>query len=185
MCAGYDEYSLLDLYSGFFWLLVPYSENLLLDWIASNRKKSPIFQNIQLLDTDNNIFWFYKLLLDQAFLYVYHCVHQASCRFHFLWDSQHLRSSSSPISSDSDPRLAGVHAWSVVKLTLLARVQCVPTASALYPVCTQCDTQCESSCEGYIQLLFKGGVIPSVKVAVSRSNTQCDSSCKVGKYTVG
>ena len=32
---GYDEYSLLNLHSGF-WLLVPYSENLLLDRVASN-----------------------------------------------------------------------------------------------------------------------------------------------------
>ena len=55
--AGYDEYSLLDLYSGFFWLLVLYSENLLLDRVASSSKKAQIFQNIQFLDTDIS-FWF-------------------------------------------------------------------------------------------------------------------------------
>ena len=61
----YQQYSLLNLYSVFFLLLVPYSENLLLvpcsenlllDRVASNSKKAHIFQNIQLLDTDNNVF---------------------------------------------------------------------------------------------------------------------------------
>ena len=38
--AGNDEYSLLDLYSWFFWLLVPYSKNLLLNRVASNSNKT-------------------------------------------------------------------------------------------------------------------------------------------------
>ena len=48
--AGYDEYSLLDLYSGFFLLLVLYSENLLLGRVASSSKKAQIFQNILFSD---------------------------------------------------------------------------------------------------------------------------------------
>ena len=55
--AGYDEYSLLDLYSGFFLLLVPYSENLLLDRVASSSKKAQIFQNILFFDTDEVFFF--------------------------------------------------------------------------------------------------------------------------------
>ena len=50
------EYSLLDLYSGFFLLLVPYSENLLLGRVASSSKKAQMFQNIQFFDTDKKFF---------------------------------------------------------------------------------------------------------------------------------
>ena len=67
---GYDEYSILDLYSGFLLLLVPYSENLLLDRVASNSKKATIFQ---LLDTDNNVFFLIKHFCKSAI-----CVHLAS-----------------------------------------------------------------------------------------------------------
>ena len=35
-----DEYSLLDLYLGFFWLLILYSENLLLNRVVSNSNKT-------------------------------------------------------------------------------------------------------------------------------------------------
>ena len=51
--AGYDEYSLLNLYSGFFWLLVPYSENSLLDRVASNSNKS---SDGPLLDANNTFY---------------------------------------------------------------------------------------------------------------------------------
>ena len=54
--SGYDEYSLLDLYSGFFLLLVPYSENLLLGRVASSSKKAQMFQNILFFDTDKKFF---------------------------------------------------------------------------------------------------------------------------------
>ena len=83
--AGYDEYSLLNLYSGFFWLLVPYSENLLLDRVASNSKKALIFQNIPFLDTDNKVFWFKGFFLVRHFCKSAICVHLASCGFHFQW----------------------------------------------------------------------------------------------------
>ena len=65
--AGYDEYSLLDLYSGFFWLLVPYSEILLLDRVASRSKKAQIFQNIPFLDTDIKVFWFISFSWSRIF----------------------------------------------------------------------------------------------------------------------
>ena len=95
--AGYDEYSLLDLYSGFFLLLVPYSENLLLDRVASSSKKTQIFQNILFLDTDNKVFWFISFFLVKYLCKSAICVHLASCCFHFLWECQHFRTSPSPM----------------------------------------------------------------------------------------
>ena len=89
--AGYDEYSLLNLYSGFFLLLVPYSENLLLDRVASNSKKATIFQ---LLDTDNNVFWCISFFLIKHFCKSAICVHLASWCLIFC---QHLRPSLSPM----------------------------------------------------------------------------------------
>ena len=83
--AGYDKYWLLDLYSGFFWPLVPYSENLLLDRVASSSKKAQIFQNILFLDTDNKVFGFISFFLVTHFCKSAICVHLASCCFHFLW----------------------------------------------------------------------------------------------------
>ena len=57
--SGYDEYSLLDLYSGFFLLLVPYSENLLLGRVASNANKT---SDVPKLDVDSKPFWFSCLI---------------------------------------------------------------------------------------------------------------------------
>ena len=72
----YQQYSLLNLYSVFFLLLVPYSENLLLvpcsenlllDRVASNSKKAHIFQNIQFVDTDIEVFWFISFSWSRIF----------------------------------------------------------------------------------------------------------------------
>ena len=60
LVAGHDEYSLLDLYSGFFLLLVPYSENLLLGRVASNANKT---SDVPKLDVDSKPFWFSCLIL--------------------------------------------------------------------------------------------------------------------------
>ena len=57
--TGHDEYSLLDLYSGFFLLLVPYSENLLLGRVASNANKT---SDVPKLDVDSKPFWFSCLI---------------------------------------------------------------------------------------------------------------------------
>ena len=94
---GSDEYSILDLYSGFLLLLIPYSENLLLDRVASSSKKAQIFQNILFLDTDNKVFWFISFFLVTHFCKSAICVHLASCCFHFLWECQHFRPSPSPM----------------------------------------------------------------------------------------
>ena len=66
-------------------LLVPYSENLLLDRVASSSKKAQIFLNILFLDTDNKVFWFISFFLVTHFCKSAICVHLASCCFHFLW----------------------------------------------------------------------------------------------------
>ena len=67
-----------------FWLLVPYSENLLLDQVASSSKKAQIFQKIIILDSDNKVFWFINFFLVTHFCKSDICVHLASCSFHFF-----------------------------------------------------------------------------------------------------